>query len=518
MRPNSWPARLLALCLAALLLLPASAAIDIEEREGEDLKVVAYYPSWRSSSHLEKIQYDVVTHVIYAFAIPTAEGRLRPLENPATARKLVEQAHSHNVKVLLAVGGWSYQDQILEDTFAAATSTAAKRAALESDILSLCEEYGFDGVDIDWEYPRTSGTHRQYEALMLSLREKLDRKGLLLTTAVIGGATTSGRPYSGAMAFTDPVLEAVDWINVMAYDGDNGANHSPYAFAKACGDYWRDTRGVPAEKVVLGVPFYTRPGSVSYGTLLSYDSSAGEKDTLLYKGTQVWYNGRNTIARKAAYARENLGGVMIWEITQDAADREASLLSVIGETLGSGSWFTDVNPSAWYADSVEAAREQGLMRGVGGRRFSPAGTVTWAEAVSMAARLHRLHAAGEDDLVQGDPWYAVYEAYALANGLLTAKLGTKAGQAIARKDFAQLLAAALPEEALPAINQIGSIPDVTGREAWGPAVYLLYRAGVFTGFDRRGTFLPNSLLTRAEAAVLLMRMREEDRRQTFTLA
>ncbi len=147
----------------------------------------------------------------------------------------------------------------------------------------------------------------------------------------MSGATADGNIYYDAAAHTDAVLNAVDFINVMAYDGGDGERHSPYQFAVDCGTYWRETRGLPARKVVLGVPFYSRPGWADYGTILESDPSAWSKDHTAFSGMEVHYNGVDTIARKTRYAKENLGGIMIWELTQDTSDPEQSLLQTIGE-------------------------------------------------------------------------------------------------------------------------------------------------------------------------------------------
>lgn len=109
---------------------------------------------------------------------------------------------------------------------------------------------------MDWEHPRVDGTSaKQYEALMLVLSEELHAKGKLLTAAVLSGATADGNIYYDAAAHTNAVLNAVDFINIMAYDGGDGERHSQYQFAVDCGTYWKETRGLPAHKVVLGVPF-----------------------------------------------------------------------------------------------------------------------------------------------------------------------------------------------------------------------------------------------------------------------
>lgn len=198
----------------------------------------------------------------------------------------------------------------------------------------MCDKYGFDGVDMDWEHPRVDGTSaKQYETLMLLLSSRLHAKDKLLTAAVLSGATADGNIYYDAAAHTNEVLNAVDFINVMAYDGGDGERHSSYEFAVACGTYWKETRGLPAYKVVLGVPFYARPSWADYGRILEAVPGAESKDHVTYNGMEVYYNGRDTIAKKTAYAREQLGGIMIWELTQDTRDRSKSLLQRIGEVI-----------------------------------------------------------------------------------------------------------------------------------------------------------------------------------------
>ena len=309
-----------------------NAPIDSSEPQNTELtdfKVVGYYPSWKPDK-LNSVDFGIVTHVCYAFAIPTAEGGLRDLENPDTARALIRSAHNNGAKVLLSVGGWSYNDAPLENVFMEATADDERLQRFVESILDMCGEYGFDGVDMDWEHPRADGTSaRQYEALMLALSERLHAEGKLLTAAVLSGATADGNIYYDA-AHTNAVLNAVDFINVMAYDGGDGERHSQYQFAVDCGAYWKETRGLPAYKVVLGVPFYARPSWADYGTILAAVPDAFGKDHISYNGMDVYYNGVDTIAEKTRYARENLGGVMIWELTQDTADRSKSLLQAIG--------------------------------------------------------------------------------------------------------------------------------------------------------------------------------------------
>lgn len=309
--------------------IPIDATIP-QDTELTDFKVVGYYPSW-AQNKLNTVDFNVLTHVCYAFAIPTADGELRDLENPDVASELIRSAHKNGAKVLLSVGGWSYNDVPLEGTFLEATSDSEKTRRFAENIIAMCDKYGFDGVDMDWEHPRVDGTSaKQYEELMLVLSEKLHSSGKLLTAAVMSGVTADGNVYYDAAAHTNAVLNAVDFINVMAYDGGDGVRHSQYEFAVNCGDYWKNTRGLPGHKVVLGVPFYARPSWEDYGTILADVPDAWNRDNVTYNGMDVYYNGMETIKKKTRYAKENLGGIMIWELTQDTSDQEKSLLQAIG--------------------------------------------------------------------------------------------------------------------------------------------------------------------------------------------
>lgn len=299
----------------------------------EDFKVVGYYPEWEPDK-MDHINFDVITNIMYAFAIPTAEGELRPLENKAFAKKLINEAHKHGVKVSIAIGGWSYKEIPLEPTFVSATNTDEKIKKLGDSILALVDEVGFDGVDMDWEHPRKDDNSKvQYEKLMVYLAEELHKDGKILTSAVLSGATPDGNVYYDAAAHSDKVLEAVDWLNVMAYDGGDGERHSSYQFAVDSANYWHKTRNMPAHKVVLGMPFYGRPSWQTYEAILEANPDAYKTDISMINGIEAHYNGVDTIKKKTEFAKENIGGVMIWELSQDSTDKKTSLQAAIGEAI-----------------------------------------------------------------------------------------------------------------------------------------------------------------------------------------
>lgn len=170
--------------------------------------------------------------------------------------------------------------------------------------------------------------------------------------------------------------------------------------------------------------------------------------------------------------------------------------------------FSDVSSRAWYADGVRSAYELGLMQGTGGNKFSPGNTLTLAEAVTLAARLHCIYYNGSDNLKQsGSTWYSAYVDYAKRNGIITRDY-TNYNATATRAQFASIFARALPLSALAKINDIadGAIPDVSASYTNAKEIYLLYRAGVLTGSDDALTFRPTTSIQRSEAATIVTRM------------
>lgn len=180
--------------------------------------------------------------------------------------------------------------------------------------------------------------------------------------------------------------------------------------------------------------------------------------------------------------------------------------------------FTDVADSAWYADNVRAAYEYGLINGQSATRFAPDSSLTVAEAIKLAAGLYSIYNTGSAEFASSSPWYRTYVDYALQNGILKAERSDYT-QPASRAVFASVLAAALPADALGAINTIedGAIPDVSSSASYADAVYLLYRAGVLTGSDSAGRFMPSSTIKRSEAAAIVTRMADPSLRRTFSL-
>lgn len=281
-----------------------------------NFKVVGYMPSWSGAA--TDIQYSKMTHINYAFIRPTTTGGLTALDNPQKLRDIVSLAHANGVLVGIAVGGWS---ELNNTDFQTMAANGNYRTAFINNLISFINTYSLDGVDIDWEYPIDGQDPNNFSTLMSELGNAMHSRGKFLTAAV----SAQGYYANGVLG---TVFPSVDFLNLMVYDGGSGADHSPYSLAVSSLDYWLNTRGLPASKAVLGLPFYARPSWKSFKQLVSEGANANS-DT--YNGD--YYNGIATIKSKTNLAFDrNIAGVMMWELSQDAVGAN-SLVTAIRQVI-----------------------------------------------------------------------------------------------------------------------------------------------------------------------------------------
>ena len=272
---------------------------------------IGYYPSWEAGE--DAIQFQYLTHVNYAFLLPTPSGGLTGLDSTTQLDNLRALAHQHGVLVSISVGGWNDGDDSAFHTLAA---NATARTAFIDNLATFVTTHDLDGVDIDWEYPDPGSSANDYASLMTALATRLHGMGKLLTAAVISEGSTG----EGVL---DAVFDVVDLLNLMAYDGEP---NSPYSLAVAALDYWLG-RGLPPGKAVLGVPFYGRDPYTPYRDLVAQDPTAPQKDQI----GSIYYNGIPTIQAKTELAAtRGAAGMMAWELSQDTTDA-TSLLRAISE-------------------------------------------------------------------------------------------------------------------------------------------------------------------------------------------
>ena len=266
------------------------------------------------------IPFDKLTHINYAFLIPNEDGTFRELLNTWMIGELVSLAHQQHVKVLVSVGGWGWDKQ-----FEALAADPATRMAFVQNLVKIVDQYEFDGVDMDWEYPDPGQSSQNFQALMQELRTALPKDKLLTAAVVALGEYGPGIP--------DESFPLMDFVNIMAYD-NAGSEHSSMDYAQSALDYWLG-RGLSPEKTTLGVPFYARPTEIPYAKIVQADPAAAQLDSTTYAGILINYNGIPTIQAKTRMAIQRASGIMFWTLENDASG-DLSLLTAIYEVVISG--------------------------------------------------------------------------------------------------------------------------------------------------------------------------------------
>ncbi|HVO69685.1 MAG TPA: glycoside hydrolase family 18 protein [Aggregatilineaceae bacterium] len=373
-------------------------------------RIIGYYTSWSIYARkyfVTDIPADKLTHINYAFANVSEKGECivgdewadtqYPYPDDPPNAPFLGNFHQLNalkeeyphLKTLISVGGWTWSDH-----FSDAALTAESRAKFARSCVALMKQYGFDGLDVDWEYPVSVGANPElgrpedtenFTLLLADLRAQLDAQGeqdgrvhYLLTIAAPAG------PYHYSDFQLGQIHPYLDWINVMAYDFHGGwettTNFNAPLYAASDDSNPDDASlnadaamqaylavGIPAEKLVLGVPFYGRgwsgvpdihgglfqlatgvpdgtwePGAFDYNDLEAnylptsaryWHDEAGVP--WLYNADRqlmISYDDPESLRIKAAYVRsESLGGIMFWELSGDTGAH--TLLNALYEQL-----------------------------------------------------------------------------------------------------------------------------------------------------------------------------------------
>ncbi|ORX56719.1 glycoside hydrolase [Hesseltinella vesiculosa] len=243
--------------------------------------LVGYFPNWLYAKWpASNIDFSKYTHINYAFSIlisgatPTYSD---PQEVQTQLPQLVSLAHAKNSKVLLSIGGWS---GCL--TFSTMVADASQRQTFISWVQNEIKTYNLDGVDIDWEYPGSTGAGcnamdlandaNNYLTLLKEMRQALGNTLEISIAAYVRPFKTS----SGTMSDVSAYAAVVDRFNLMTYDINGAWNttsgpNAPFNFQPGLGDAdsfvsaidaWMGA-GVPASKIVPGVAFYGRSATAT---------------------------------------------------------------------------------------------------------------------------------------------------------------------------------------------------------------------------------------------------------------
>lgn len=258
------------------------------------------------------IPYDKLTHINYSFLTPKDDGTFNSIVNGWKLKNIVTNGHKQNVKVLISVGGWGWDEQ-----FETVAASPALRGVFVQNLKTFVDEYQLDGADIDWEYPDAGQSSQNFLALIQELRAAMP--DTLLTTAVVSHG-------ENGMGILPETFEYFDFINVMTYDGPDHGTQEQFKRGLA---FW-SKRGLPKEKIVMGMPFYGDP-DLPYFKIVAEDPSAAQTDTFEYFGKTYHYNGIPTTQKKTKIAMEQASGIMFWTLDFDAQG-DLSLVNAIYQT------------------------------------------------------------------------------------------------------------------------------------------------------------------------------------------
>lgn len=323
-----------------------------------------------------------LTRINYSFALihdgRMVEGSPVDAANLASLQSLRE--HNPSLQLLVSVGGW-----LGSGGFSDAALTPASRRVFVDSAVAFLRRYKLDGLDIDWEYPGLPGANNRFRpddgahftALLQELRARFDQETALTHRPLL--LTIAAGAFSLYLSHTEMAQDAalLDDINLMAYDfydstDDVTGNHAalfldprdPRALAGASVVHAFEQAGVPASKLILGVPFYghlwgnvppENHGLFQHGTRVTGYRDAfpnGESDMLARGFTRFWdeaaavpflyneatrqfytYEDSESLRRKCAFIQqEHLGGLMFWQYFSSS---RPTLLSVAYDALHS---------------------------------------------------------------------------------------------------------------------------------------------------------------------------------------
>ncbi|KAL2809321.1 glycoside hydrolase superfamily [Aspergillus granulosus] len=346
-------------------------ACDVDSHRIE--RVIGYYEQWSLERPCHRVSPEAIpagyyTHINVAFAgidpetfeiTGSASG-----DHELWTRVQSLRLEQPSVEIWIALGGRVFNDpdQPTRTTFSDIARSEENQKVFAKSLLSMMSKYGFDGVDIDWEYPvaeERSGREEDYQNFpkwMKNLRSLLHSSGIKY-----GLSLTLPASYSYLQHFDIKKLEeSVDWLNVMTYDmhgtwvGPYLNPHTNLTKIKNSMDLlWRND--IDPRKVVMGMAFYgrtftladpgcTEPGctyrsggnaggcSQTVGFLLNSEiqdtiESLGLTPTLYeedavkvvtFRDQWVSYDDEETFKIRGDYARSQcMGGVMVWAISHD---------------------------------------------------------------------------------------------------------------------------------------------------------------------------------------------------------
>jgi chitinase len=300
-------------------LIPPQPAPAVVFKAPANFRVVGYMLGGDIASN--KVAHFDLSRINYLNVFFNGQDANHKLRRIPHLDSTITAAHKLHVTVLACIGNGT-NSALLADS---------SRAAFIDSLVSSVDELHLDGIDVDLE---GKSIDTNYEAFARDLSVALKLKGKLLTAAI---ATWEDERISAK------ALTYFDFLNIMTYDAtgpwrlNEPGPHSPYSMAVSDLDFWTNKKGIPKEKLNLGLPFYGYcfapdiKHEFQYYEIVNAFPGAENNDAVTdTAGRVIYYNGIPTIKKKTAYATQNAGGVMIWQLMQDSPG-EKSLLTAIDQ-------------------------------------------------------------------------------------------------------------------------------------------------------------------------------------------
>ncbi|KAG6187812.1 hypothetical protein E4U27_007679 [Claviceps purpurea] len=250
-------------------------------------RVIGYYEAWNARSTCHKtspkdLPLAALTHLNYAFAYLDPTSFKITTMDAATPISLFDdlsdlKTTNPDLKIFVSIGGWTFSDNdtYTQPIFGNIARSSANRQLFADGLVSFLSYYGFDGVDLDWEYPGAPDRGgkkedtKNYVELVKTLRATFDKTGRSL-----GITFTAPSSYWYLKWFDLPgMMKYCDWVNLMSYDlhgtwdstnpiGAIAQGHTNLTEIKLAAElFWRVK--IPAHKVALGFGFYGRAFTLS---------------------------------------------------------------------------------------------------------------------------------------------------------------------------------------------------------------------------------------------------------------
>ncbi|MGE5364063.1 MAG: glycosyl hydrolase family 18 protein [Bacteroidota bacterium] len=320
--------------------------------------VVGYYYLWsRSSYPYTAVEYKNLTHIIHAFIAPTNTGELS-VESSFLYPELIQRAHENGVKVLVGLGGFGNSDG-----FSPMVADTNYRKKFISNLVAFCKKNGYDGADIDWEYPKTADNANLVK-LISEMRTAFDAAGIQYISAAL--PSTDWQSGFNITALRDKM----DWFGIMTYDftGPWEAaayfNSPLYSSSQQSGSIDNSVKyftgkGMPKNKLLIGTPFYgyNLKAKAPYAAHTKNEGVSIIYPASLQKIAEGWeyhwdettkvpylqdkahtqfisFDDTNSVKYKSDYVvRNGLQGTIIWELRQDYNGTAQPLLRTIGSYM-----------------------------------------------------------------------------------------------------------------------------------------------------------------------------------------